>query len=671
MIFVGILAWTLSGVAAGSGSRSVDQNGVVEIKISPPSSVGAWAVEESVLSGLTPSDINEEGRFDRDGGVIRWGPFFSAASKTLSYTLAGPGGSFPLTGQVSFNGETVAIGGSSSIQLGRSLEPTSPTPTSPARVIKGDQISIRIVPNSSTGAWAVEEELPVGLTATDISEEGRFDERTGVIRWGPYFSASPKTLAYRVVGSIGAYEINGTVSFDGQAVSVGGDRIVERSATLPGGGGGKVSTTVVRDHVGGRVTIAVTPDPLTGSWALEEMVPIGVSVVGINESGTFDPSLGVLRWGPFFSASPLKLQYEIEGPAGTHSVRGIASFDGQGVEVTGVAVVQVASTHVVITPEPSHVAERSVDGPSISIRVIPAPGTGAWAVEELLEGTLSPSEISDGGRFDSSSSTLRWGPFFSDSPVVLNYVLDGEPGRYAINGMASFDGVAVSIDGATEMFLSPPESKDEIAAGTLLFTNIIGGQMRPILDSSGQPLATDGIRVELLVGGDREQLKSVATTDLFGPGLFSGGAVTLPVSTANSSIWIQVRAWQESSGSTYELASIRGESSVFSVSFAASMPGLPVLPREIHGFESFAILGAKQVGEFASSRVVRNRSGNGLMLEWDSQKGTNYTIETSFDFDVWSPAFGPLPGSGKVEQFPIVVSGSNQAAFFRVRVEGR
>jgi hypothetical protein len=60
------------------------------------------------------SDISDEGEADPEAGVIRWGPFFDANPRTLSYGVTAPArvaSSAPLEGFVSFDGQSQPITG--------------------------------------------------------------------------------------------------------------------------------------------------------------------------------------------------------------------------------------------------------------------------------------------------------------------------------------------------------------------------------------------------------------------------------------------------------------------------------------------------------------------------------------------------------------------------------
>lgn len=84
---------------------------------------------------------------------------------------------------------------------------------------------IQARPDSSVVAWAVEEALPLGVVAVDISHGGRFDPYTNKVKWGPYLDIVHRDLACRLVAAgPAAATLTGAVSWDGLApVPVAGE----------------------------------------------------------------------------------------------------------------------------------------------------------------------------------------------------------------------------------------------------------------------------------------------------------------------------------------------------------------------------------------------------------------------------------------------------------------
>jgi hypothetical protein len=79
-----------------------------------------------------------------------------------------------------------------------------------------DLLVIQARPLSSVQAWAVEERLPPGVVAVDVSHGGRFDPFTNKVKWGPYLDVVHRDLACRLVSTgSGEVSLSGEVSWDG------------------------------------------------------------------------------------------------------------------------------------------------------------------------------------------------------------------------------------------------------------------------------------------------------------------------------------------------------------------------------------------------------------------------------------------------------------------------
>ena len=91
---------------------------LVTIIVTPREKTNFYAVEDVPPKGWTVSEINENGQWDDVNKKVKWGPFFDANNRTLTYKATPPvGETGPKTfsGTVSFDGTNVTIGGSSSI----------------------------------------------------------------------------------------------------------------------------------------------------------------------------------------------------------------------------------------------------------------------------------------------------------------------------------------------------------------------------------------------------------------------------------------------------------------------------------------------------------------------------------------------------------------------------
>jgi hypothetical protein len=107
----------------------------------------------------------------------------------------------------------------------------------PAAYIPGQPITVTInaTPASSTIAYAVEDQLPQGWTASGISAPGQFDSVTHKVKWGPFYDSALRTLSYTAMppmAATGLASFNGLVSFDGGTAAITGPRSLQYGARL-------------------------------------------------------------------------------------------------------------------------------------------------------------------------------------------------------------------------------------------------------------------------------------------------------------------------------------------------------------------------------------------------------------------------------------------------------
>jgi hypothetical protein len=84
-------------------------------------------------------------------------------------------------------------------------------------------VQIQVQPIGPVSAYAVQEQVPVGWTIREISQDGYFDPKANCIRWGIFLDSSPRVLGYRALptaSSVGAPR--GVVSFDGNLGEIRG-----------------------------------------------------------------------------------------------------------------------------------------------------------------------------------------------------------------------------------------------------------------------------------------------------------------------------------------------------------------------------------------------------------------------------------------------------------------
>ncbi len=101
-------------------------------------------------------------------------------------------------------------------------------------------VSILATPDANS-VYLVEEQLPVGWTATDImvngapSSTGEFDTNFTKVKWGPLISSTARTLSYTAVppeNASGVFTLSGLAAFEGTLVPITGQTSVTTNATL-------------------------------------------------------------------------------------------------------------------------------------------------------------------------------------------------------------------------------------------------------------------------------------------------------------------------------------------------------------------------------------------------------------------------------------------------------
>jgi hypothetical protein len=99
--------------------RSISGNGTflpsITLTATPLGSVSCYAITETILSGLTPSGLATNAVWNPPNNTIYWGPFLDNQPRSLTYELSGPAGTFPLSGQGSFDGYPATVTGATSV----------------------------------------------------------------------------------------------------------------------------------------------------------------------------------------------------------------------------------------------------------------------------------------------------------------------------------------------------------------------------------------------------------------------------------------------------------------------------------------------------------------------------------------------------------------------------
>jgi RHS repeat-associated protein/uncharacterized repeat protein (TIGR01451 family) len=343
-------------------------------------------------------------------------------------------------------------------------------------------VSIVVTQTTSGVCWTYEETLPLGLTVSNITENGVFDPTNRVIKWGAFVGRAGATLSYQVAGSAGSYSIRGRWSVDGYSTEETSSYAVAVGAA-PGDDGG----VPIRP---GTLSPPVIAPP--GSTSLPVMVAMSCvttgAVIRYTLDGLVPNEASALYTGAVNVASATWVR-----------ARSFAS-NAFPSDVTSAYFCQP-----VATPAPQlgfQVLTNTPWLPEIQIAVTQALSGVCWAYELWLPAGVGASNITENGVFNLSNSVVRWGPFVGRSNAVLTCGLSGQAGTYSLRSRWSVDGqggeaalIAVSVTGGTND-IGIPEPPQYVARPVL---NPTGSAQLPVTVSASS--ATVGAELRYTTNG--------------------------------------------------------------------------------------------------------------------------------------------------------------------------
>lgn len=296
----------------------------VTINVTPATGVASYAVEDTPPPGWVGTNISNSGVWDPANLKVKWGPFFDNTARTLTYQVTPPtgtSGARTFSGIASFDGNGIAITGSSTIDSAQGHPADNASP------------DWRLVINELTAygaAWKNGSTWPLPPNPIDVN----YVTRAGYL-WknGELYhvdpSVDPSSPLRFVIGAA-----PGPQTFAGSLASSKSER---RAAPATSGVARRqLPTTLLGEAM--PVTLDVKPDAATASYAVEDRPPQGWRVTGIDHNGVWDKTSGSVKWGPFLDNQPRSLSYRVKPlararEAGTFG--GKASFDGTSVAVNG------------------------------------------------------------------------------------------------------------------------------------------------------------------------------------------------------------------------------------------------------------------------------------------------------------------------------------------------
>ena len=311
----------------------------VTLNLGPAPSVKVQALEDQPPENWTVGPISHSGAWDPVNLLVKWGLFFDAVARTITYEVTPPASAAdPVTfaGVASFDGIEVVTGGATTLAR---------CEAHPADSNADFQIVIEEV-TAYGAAWKRGQVWPLPPNPIPIG----YVTRAGYLwRVGEFYRRDNTQLCPSCWVSLSAVPLPvpaPVVLPEAPATRGGpwGEEPAEAGVVKIGAATREVPATYTPTGPLA-VTIAVTPGGDTQAWAVEEVVPAGWRVSAVSHGGFWDEAAHTVRWGPFFDVAVQTLRYTLTPPAGTtgpHALRGTASFDGEDVPTAGRTVIQPA-----------------------------------------------------------------------------------------------------------------------------------------------------------------------------------------------------------------------------------------------------------------------------------------------------------------------------------------
>jgi hypothetical protein len=405
--------------------------------VTPGSGTTLYGVADTPPSGWVVSHVSDSGAFDPLSGQVKWGPFFDASSRTLTYEVTP--GAFPSTagffGEAVFNNITIPIAGErQTIEVvtgsGTVISSLAPAFT-PGIAFTVTNVA---TPAPGVSTYAVQDIVPKGWTVNNINDGGTFAAGASTVEWGPFFDDFPRTLTYSVVPSFltNTAVFNGTALFDTNTVLVTGERESSPPLLDPpvvAQVNGRSAPISITSGAGGAVQLAVTatnavPVQLSYRWTSSGG---GQLADGTNSDGS-------VYYGT--TAATLIISNIFRAEAGSYSVIVSDAQAGYSGSATNLAAA-VTVVEPVITKQLSNAQFSQGSVGSLAFGVVGTPAIEYRWFQVLPQSTnvLSDGALGGGGAISGSATgTLSFSP-----------VEDADAGSYSVIASNTYGSVTSAL----------------------------------------------------------------------------------------------------------------------------------------------------------------------------------------------------------------------------------
>jgi hypothetical protein len=290
----------------------------VVLEALPTTNTAAYAVEDRPPTGWSVSSISHGGFFDATTGKVKFGPFFDATPRTLSYQATpfrDDTGKKQFTGSTSIDGASSVIGGDNGIDLAALLHPADRSPAD-------NRISIDEL-TAYSAAWRRGSSWPVPPSLIPID----YVTRAGFL-WknGESYIFDPQAT------NATAWWINNASATTVRMLSIKAIKVAGENSAMR-----HLPVQFVPSNPL-LVTVSMAPSPGVLVYAAQEQIPLGWGVNEISHGGEFDAGQRLIKWGPFLDSKSRELSYRVQPELKAAPVavfEGTASFDGASMAFEG------------------------------------------------------------------------------------------------------------------------------------------------------------------------------------------------------------------------------------------------------------------------------------------------------------------------------------------------
>ncbi|MBF0450155.1 MAG: chitobiase/beta-hexosaminidase C-terminal domain-containing protein [Candidatus Magnetomorum sp.] len=313
----------------------------VSISITPLETTSSYAVTEKIPFDLFPVNINENGQWHPEEQKIRWGNFRDHTARSLSYDLSGINATYELSEIIfSADGQIETMTSSTSVSI-QCTQTQDPDESDPDTEIPLDPIPQPLfMTNSQT--------VPASLSITSSIQNAYVYYTTDGTR--------PTTASPLFLGTIDIEKpaiIRAINTKTGMAKS----SVSEIRLGFPVYQPAVIQSVYNNDSCVPSITINITPVQHTKTYALETILPTGLTPLHINENGIWQQDTGMIRWGNFHDDTARSFSFTLTGNNGEYSFsRMIYSEDGNAYELTQTALLTMncpSNTQTIEDPQDS------------------------------------------------------------------------------------------------------------------------------------------------------------------------------------------------------------------------------------------------------------------------------------------------------------------------------